>query len=91
MSEQLASFDFHLHTCWSYDATCPVETYFEMAEKLNVSHIAITEHHQMDSLPEVVAAAQKHPTVNYIPSAENLYSHKCKAGYPGSGSAKTAC
>lgn len=70
MSEQLASFDFHLHTCWSYDATAPVENYFAMAEKLGVSHIAITEHHQMDSLPEAIEAAKKHPSVNYIPSAE---------------------
>lgn len=70
MSEKIASFDFHLHSCWSYDATCPVETYFAQAAKLGVSHIAITEHHQMDSFPEVVAASKKYPMVNYIPGAE---------------------
>lgn len=70
MSDQHASFDFHLHSCWSYDATCPVETYFAQAEKMGLTHIAITEHHQMDSFPEVVEAAQKHPSVSYIPGAE---------------------
>lgn len=70
MAEQLASFDFHLHSCWSYDATAPVEDYFIMAEKLGVSHIAVTDHHQMDSLPEAVEAAKKHPEINYIPGAE---------------------
>lgn len=70
MSQQHASFDFHLHSCWSYDATCSVETYFAKAAELGLSHIAITEHHQMDSLPEVVAAAEKYPMVSYIPAAE---------------------
>ena len=70
MSDQHASFDFHLHSCWSYDATCPVETYFAQAEKMGLTHIAITEHHQMDSFPEVVEAAKKHPSVSYIPGAE---------------------
>ena len=70
MSEKSASFDFHLHSCWSYDATCPVETYFAQAAKQGVSHIAITEHHQMDSFPEVVEASKKYPMVSYIPGAE---------------------
>ena len=70
MSDKYATFDFHLHSCWSYDATCPVETYFEKAAELGLSHIAITEHHQMDSLPEVIEASKKYPMVNYIPAAE---------------------
>ena len=65
-----ASFDFHLHSCWSYDATCPVETYFSMAAEKGVSHIAITEHHHMDSIQDVQDAAKKYPMVNYIPAAE---------------------
>ena len=70
MSEARALFDFHLHTCWSYDATCAVERYFADAAKLGVTHIAITDHHQMDAFPEVAAAAKKYPQVNCIPGAE---------------------
>ena len=80
MSEKHASFDFHLHTCWSYDATCPVETYFAKAAELGVSHIAITDHHQMDAFPEVVEAAKKYPMVNYIPAAE-LTVHSPKGSF----------
>ena len=68
--EKHATFDFHLHSCWSYDATSPVEYYFAQAAEYGVTHIAITEHHQMDSFPEVAAAAAKYPMVNYIPAAE---------------------
>lgn len=70
MSETRAIFDFHLHTCWSYDATCAVERYFADAAKFGVTHIAITDHHQMDAFPEVAAAAKKYPQVNCIPGAE---------------------
>ncbi|MBR2374212.1 MAG: PHP domain-containing protein, partial [Lentisphaeria bacterium] len=66
MSEATPMFDFHLHSEWSYDATAPVEYYFSEAAKRGMSHIAITEHHQMDSLPDVLAAAKKYPMVNYI-------------------------
>ena len=37
MSEARALFDFPLHTCWSYDATCAVERYFADAAKLGVT------------------------------------------------------
>ena len=70
MSEATPMFDFHLHSEWSYDATAPVEYYFSEAAKRGMSHIAITEHHQMDSLPDVLAAAKKYPMVNYIPATE---------------------
>ncbi len=65
-----ASFDFHLHTYWSYDAVAPVEMYFQLAQECGVKYIAITEHHQMDSFSEVREAAQKYPDVYYIPGAE---------------------
>ncbi len=70
METPQAVFDFHLHTCWSYDADAPVEYYFEAAEKLGVSHIAITEHHHMDSVHEALECASRHPGVTYIPGAE---------------------
>jgi predicted metal-dependent phosphoesterase TrpH len=65
-----ASFDFHLHTCWSYDAITPVDMYFQLARECGVKHIAITEHHQMDSFAEVREAARKYPDISYIPGAE---------------------
>ena len=70
MPENISKFDFHLHTCWSYDATAPVEYYFAAAEAAGMSHIAITEHHHMDSFAEVQEAAARHPGVAYIPAAE---------------------
>ena len=70
MPENMSKFDFHLHTCWSYDATAPVEYYFAAAEAAGMSHIAITEHHHMDSFAEVREAAARHPQVAYIPAAE---------------------
>lgn len=41
MSEKISSFDFHLHSEWSYDATAPVEYYFAEASRLGLTHIAI--------------------------------------------------
>ncbi len=63
-------FDFHLHTLWSYDASAEVEFYFAEASRLGMTHIAITEHHQMDSLPEALEAAKLYPHINYIRGAE---------------------
>lgn len=65
-----ATFDFHLHTCWSYDAITPVERYFQLARERAVKYIAITEHHQMDSFAEVQDAARKYPDISCIPGAE---------------------
>ena len=47
MDSARSCFDFHLHTQWSYDASAPVEFYFAEAARLGMTHIAITEHHQM--------------------------------------------
>jgi predicted metal-dependent phosphoesterase TrpH len=65
-----ASFDFHLHTYWSYDAITPVEMYFRLARERGVKYIAITEHHQMDSFPEVQEVAREYPDISYLPGAE---------------------
>ncbi len=70
MSEKISCFDFHLHSEWSYDATAPVEYYFAEASRLGLTHIAITEHHQMDSLPEALAASAKYPEITYVRGAE---------------------
>ena len=58
---EFASFDFHLHTCWSYDASATAEEYFALASSRGVGWLAVTEHHQMDSLAEVSAAGAAHP------------------------------
>jgi len=65
-----ATFDFHLHTCWSYDAITPVEMYFQLARERGVKYIAITDHHLMDSFAEVQDAARKYPDISCIPGAE---------------------
>ena len=70
MNSARSCFDFHLHTQWSYDASAPVEFYFAEAARLGMTHIAITEHHQMDSLPEALAAAAKYPQITYVRGAE---------------------
>jgi predicted metal-dependent phosphoesterase TrpH len=65
-----ASYDLHLHTHWSYDATAHPRTYFEQARVLGVRCIAITDHHVLDSLPEVLRIAEGYPDLQIIPAAE---------------------
>jgi predicted metal-dependent phosphoesterase TrpH len=65
-----ASYDLHLHTYWSYDATAHPKSYFCRARALGLRCIAITDHHVLDSLPEVLQLAEAYPDVQAIPSAE---------------------
>lgn len=65
-----AIYDLHLHSYWSYDATARPECYFKCARELEVRCIAITEHHVLDSLEDVLAIAQDYPDVRVIPAAE---------------------
>ena len=65
-----ASYDLHLHSCWSYDATAHVDRYFRHARELGMRCITITDHHVLDSLPEVLDAARSYPEVITVPSAE---------------------
>jgi len=66
----IARYDLHLHTFWSYDAFAQLESHFDQAQHLGVECIAITEHHVLDSTPDVIALAAKYPKVRVIPSAE---------------------
>lgn len=66
----LASYDLHLHTYWSYDATATPECYFKCARELGVRCIAIADHHVLDSQHEVTTAAAGYPEVRSISSAE---------------------
>ncbi len=63
-------FDFHLHTNWSYDANASVEFYFKKAQKFGTKVMAITEHHTMDSLPEIQEVSKNYPEVRWIPGTE---------------------
>ncbi len=65
-----ASYDLHLHTFWSYDATAEPEAYFKRATELGVRCLAITEHHNIDSAPEVAAVAARYPHVRLLRAAE---------------------
>jgi predicted metal-dependent phosphoesterase TrpH len=70
MENHPAIYDLHLHTRWSYDATTRAESHFLRARGLGVKWIAVTDHHVVDSLPEVLEAATRYPDVSAIPSAE---------------------
>ncbi len=65
-----ASYDLHLHSHWSYDANAPVEYYFRTAREKGIHTIALTEHHTMDSLPDVLRTAADYPDIHFIPGAE---------------------
>ena len=66
----MACFDLHLHSCWSYDALTPVETYFRFARESGARALAITDHHVMDGYGDVRDAAAKFPEVGFIVGAE---------------------
>ena len=65
-----ATYDLHLHTYWSHDASAAPENHLERAAQLGVTYMAITEHDNLDSLDELLQAAVRYPDVRVIPSAE---------------------
>lgn len=65
-----ATYDLHLHTYWSHDASLSPEDHLTRASQLGVRCIAITEHDNQDSLDELLQAAVRYPEVRVIPSAE---------------------
>ena len=67
---RLATYDLHLHCCWSYDATAEVEAYFKRAREAGVRCIAVTDHHVLDALSEVLDVAARYPDVRTTPAAE---------------------
>lgn len=64
------TYDLHLHTCWSYDATMLPEDCFTAAQELRVTTIAVTEHHNFDSQKELTIAAKDYPDIRLIRGAE---------------------
>lgn len=65
-----ASYDLHLHSCWSYDAGVSVENYFKMAQHDGLEAFAITDHHHFDSADELFETAKKYPDVKFFTGAE---------------------
>ena len=71
MPEHFASFDFHLHTYWSYDADAAPAEYARRAAELHLKAFAVTDHHNFDAYQEISeAAAAECPGVLLIPGAE---------------------
>ena len=70
--KNLATYDLHLHTEWSYDALAKVEDYFQLARERRLRAIAITDHHLMDAYGagDVAAAAAKYPDVRFFAGGE---------------------
>ena len=66
----LASYDLHLHTYWSYDASASPATYFKRAAVRQMRCIAITEHHVLDSQDEIDSVAQQYPAVRWLRAGE---------------------
>ena len=70
LSENRTTYDLHIHSHWSYDATLSVAEIFEKASAYNLKTIAITDHHHLDSLTEINTISKQYPEINCIPSAE---------------------
>lgn len=69
-SPKPASYDLHLHTCWSYDAVVEPEAYFRRAEELGLRCLSFTEHHNIDSMEEAFVLAERFPGIKFIAGAE---------------------
>ncbi|MDE3259388.1 MAG: PHP domain-containing protein [Gemmatimonadota bacterium] len=69
-AEMTARYDLHLHTYWSYDALAQPESHFRRAREMGVECFTITDHHVLDSLPEVLEIASGYPDIRVVPSAE---------------------
>ena len=65
-----ATYDLHLHSYWSHDASAAPESHLRRARKLGVRWMALTEHYHLDSLAELLEAAAGYPEVTPIPAAE---------------------
>ncbi|HWL51182.1 MAG TPA: PHP domain-containing protein [Chthoniobacteraceae bacterium] len=70
MKNTPALYDLHLHTYWSYDALADPEVHFRRARELGLRCLAITEHHNLDALPDLVRIAADYPDIRWIVAAE---------------------
>lgn len=74
-----ATYDLHLHSCWSYDALAEPELYFRRARELSVGCIAVADHHNYDAAEEVRALAAAYPGVRVISAVEFSVTVSCGA------------
>lgn len=65
-----STYDLHLHTCWSYDATAEAEIYFRRGRELGVSCLAITDHYSLDSWGNIQKLQSIYPEIKVIVAAE---------------------
>ena len=48
VAPKVASYDFHCHSHWSYDARADIESYFKKATELGMKTVTLTDHHVFD-------------------------------------------
>ena len=61
--------DLHTHSIYS-DGTCTPEELLSAAENAGLSAIALCDHNTVSGLPDFLAAAARHPSVEAVPGAE---------------------
>ena len=61
--------DLHLHSIYSLDASCSIETILTQAQRRHVDVIAITDHNAMDGVIEALTLMKKYDT-KVIPGME---------------------
>ena len=61
--------DLHTHSIYS-DGTCTPEELLSAAEKAGLSAIALCDHNTVSGLPDFLAAAVRHRSVEAVPGAE---------------------
>ncbi len=68
--EKYASYDLHLHSVWSYDATAEVEQHCSRAAGIGLKTIAITDHNNIGARKDVEACRLKYPGLMILHGAE---------------------
>lgn len=70
MESKTATYDLHIHSCWSYDARNLPEVYFKKAKELDLKAFAITDHHNFDVIPSLFELAEQYPGIPFFTGAE---------------------
>ncbi len=61
--------DLHIHSCYSEDGDYSVDDIFELASKIGLSAISITDHDSIESIPDALDASKLYG-IEYIPGVE---------------------
>jgi predicted metal-dependent phosphoesterase TrpH len=67
MSERFI--DLHTHSMAS-DGSCSPSEIIDLAEKMNLAAVALTDHDTVSGLPEFLEAAEKHDSLDAVPGVE---------------------